>query len=104
VRARVAWVLVVLVALPVSALLWLAGGYAFCGTDTTEPGVFGESACARLVQPVAPWSVIAATPLAILLVGGYIALERRSWRLFAYSVVGAPLLLLVGLFTLLAIF
>lgn len=104
VRARVAWFVVVVVALPASGLLWLAGGYGFCGTDTTEPGAVGERACETLVQPVAPWLLIAATPLAILLVGGHLALKRRSWRLFAYSVIGAPLLIVIGFFAMMAIF
>jgi hypothetical protein len=104
VRARIAWVFVVFGALPLSALLWFVGGYAFCGTDTTDPGVFGDWACERLVHPVAPWALIAAAPLTILLVGGHVALQRRSWRLFAYSVIGAPMLLVLGFFALTAIF
>jgi hypothetical protein len=43
-------------------------------------------------------------PLAILLVGGHVGLQRKSWRLFAYSVIGAPLLLVIGFFALMAIF
>jgi hypothetical protein len=104
VRARIVWVLAVLIALPVSGLVWLAGGYAFCGTDTTEPGAFGDWACESLVHPVAPWLLIAAAPLAIMLLGGRVAVRRKSWRLFAYSVLGAPLLLVIGFFTLTAIF
>jgi hypothetical protein len=100
IRARVAWAVVAVTALPVSALLWIAGGYRFCGTDTTEPGVFGEWACERLVRPVAPWSLIAAAPLVVLLVGGHVSLKRRNWSLFAYCVVGAPLLLVLGIFAL----
>jgi hypothetical protein len=104
VRARVAWIFIALAALPASALLWLGGGWGFCGTDTTEPGVVGDWACERLVHPVAPWALIAAMPLAILLVGGHVGLQRKSWRLFAYSVIGAPLLLVIGFFALMAIF
>ena len=104
VRARAAWVVVVFVALPVSGLLWLAGGYGFCGTDTTDPGAVGQRACETLVQPVAPWLLIAATPLLILLVGGHLALRRRSWHLFAYAVVGAPLLIVISFFALMATF
>jgi hypothetical protein len=66
--------------------------------------VFGDWACAKLVHPVAPWALIAATPLTILLVGGHVSLQRKSWQLFAYSVIGAPLLLVIGFFTLTAIF
>jgi hypothetical protein len=104
VRARVAWVFVVFGALPPSGLVWIAGAYAFCGTDTTEPGVFGDWACERLVHPFAPWALIAATPLTILLVGGHVSLQRKSWRLFAYSVIGPSLLLVIGFFTLMAVF
>jgi hypothetical protein len=43
-------------------------------------------------------------PLAIVILGGHIAVRRESWRLFAYSVLGAPLLLVIGFFTLTAIF
>jgi hypothetical protein len=104
VRARTAWIFVIFGVLPLSALVWIGGGYAFCGTDTTEPGAFGDWACERLVHPVAPWLLIAAIPLTILLVGGHVALRRRSWGLFAFSVIGAPFLLVVGFFTLTAIF
>jgi hypothetical protein len=100
-RARVAWVVVALAALPVSALLSIAGGYQFCGTDTTEP--VGQWACERLVGPVAPWSLIAVAPLVVLLVGGHVALKRRHWSLFAYCVIGAPLLLVLGFFALMAL-
>jgi hypothetical protein len=104
VRARVAWIFVVFATLPVSGLVWLGGGFAFCGTDTTEPGAFSDWACETLVHPVAPWALIAATPLTILLGGGHVGLQRKNWQLFAYSVIGAPLLLVIGFFTLMAIF
>jgi hypothetical protein len=104
VRARVSWVFVVLAALVLSGSVWLAGGYAFCGTDTTEPGAFGDWACESLVRPVVPWLLIVAIPLTLLLLGGHLGIARKSWRLFALSVLGAPLLLVIGLFSLTAIF
>jgi hypothetical protein len=104
VRARVAWVFVVFVTLPASGLLWLAGGYAFCGTDTTKPGKFGDWACDTVVRPVAPWLLTVATPLMLLVAGGHLAIQRKSWRLFGFSVIGAPSLLVIGFFTLTAIF
>jgi hypothetical protein len=104
VRARVAWVFVAFLALPASGLLWLPGGYAFCGTDTTEPGPFGDWACDTAVRPVAPWLLIVATPLILLLAGGHLAIQRKSWRLFAFSVIGPPSLLVIGFFALMAIF
>ncbi len=104
VRARVAWVFVVLAALFLSGEFWLVGGYAFCGTDTTEPGAFGDWACETLVHPVVPWLLIVAIPLTILLVGGHLGIKHKSWRLFACSVIGAPLLLVIGHFSLTAIF
>jgi hypothetical protein len=66
--------------------------------------VFGDWACENLVHPAAPWALIVATPLAILLVGGHAGLQRKNWQLFACSVIGAPLLLVTGFFTLTAIF
>jgi hypothetical protein len=74
--------------LVLSGSVWLAGGYAFCGTDTT----------------VVPWLLIVATPLTLLLLVGHVGITRKSWRLFALSVLGAPLLLVIGLFSLTAIF
>jgi hypothetical protein len=104
IRARAAWVLLAFAALVISGLVWLVGGYAFCGTDTTEPGKLGDWACEHLVRPVVPWSLIAAIPFTILLLGGHVGLKRKSWGLFALSVIGAPLLLLIGLFSLTAVF
>jgi hypothetical protein len=98
------WVCLAFAALAVSGVVWLAGGYAFCGTDTTEPGPFGEWACESLVRPVVPWLLIAATPLTVLLIGGHVGLKRKSWGLFALSVIGAPLLGVIGLFSLTAVF
>jgi len=83
--------------------LGLDGGYAFCGTDTTEPGKFGDWACGTLVHPVAPWAAIVATPIAALLVGGSIALRRRDWRLFTFVLIVPPVLLVSGFFTLTAL-
>ena len=103
-RARVAWVFVVFAALFLSGSFWLVGGYSFCGTDTTEPGAFGDWACENLVHPVVPWVLIALIPLALLLLGGHVAIKRKSWGLFAASVIGAPLLLLIGHISLTAIF
>jgi hypothetical protein len=48
--------------------------------------------------------VIVATPLTILLLGGHVGITRKSWPLFALSLLGAPLLLVIGLFSLTAIF
>jgi hypothetical protein len=102
-RARVVWAVVVVALLPAAALVWFVGGYSFCGTDTTEPGAFGDWACETLVRPVAPWVLIVLAPLTVAVVGGLIALRRTSWTLFGWSVVGAPLLLVAGYFTLTAI-
>ena len=102
--ARAAWAVVLITVLVVSGLAWVVGGYAFCGTDTSEPGASGDWACENLVRPVVPWSLIVAAPFTIALVGGHLGLKRQSWRLFALSVVGAPLLLVVALFSLTAFF
>jgi hypothetical protein len=104
VRARAAWAVVLFTVLLISGLAWVVGGYAFCGTDTSEPDAFGDWACESLVRPVVPWLLIVAIPFTIALVGGHLGLKRQSWALFALSVVGAPLLLVVGLFSLTAFF
>ena len=104
VRARVSWVCVIPATLILAGSVWLVGGYSFCGTDTTEPGALGDWACESLVRPVVPWVLIVAIPLAILVFGGHVAITRKSWQLFTLSVIGAPLLLLIGLFSLTAIF
>jgi hypothetical protein len=103
-RARAAWAFLAFAALAISGLVWFVGGYAFCGTDTTEPGAFGDWACKSLVRPVVPWLLIAATAFTIVLLGGHIGLKRKSWGLFALSVIGAPLLGLLGLLLLTAVF
>jgi hypothetical protein len=102
-RARITWAVVAVALVPASALVWFVGGYSFCGTETTEPGAFGDWACDALVRPVAPWLLIVLAPLTIAVVGGHIALRRKSWSLFAWSVIGAPLVLVAGFFTLTAI-
>jgi hypothetical protein len=104
IRARVAWVFVVLAALFLSGSFWLVGGYVLCGTDTTEPGAFGDWACENLVHPVVPWLLIVAIPLVVVLLGGHVAIKRKSWGLFGSSVIGAPLLLVIGHISLTAIF
>jgi hypothetical protein len=104
VRARAAWVFVLFAVLLITGLAWVVGGYTFCGTDTSEPGAFGDRACESLVRPVVPWLLIVATPFTIVLVGGHLGLKRKSWGLFALCVIGAPLLLLIGLFSLTALF
>jgi hypothetical protein len=65
---------------------------------------FGDWACESLVRPVVPWLLIVATPLTLLILVGHVGITRKSWRLFALSVLGAPLLLVIGLFSLTAIF
>lgn len=104
VRARVAWFFIAVGALPVSAVFWMVGGYAFCGTDTTEPGAAGDWACGNLVHPFVPWAAIAATPVAALLVGGWIAIRRRDWRLFTFFLIVPSLLLVGGTFAITALF
>jgi hypothetical protein len=94
-KARAGWLLLVVCAVPASAYLWLVGGFGFCGTDTTDPGRAGDWACVNLVRPVVPWAVIALMPIAALLVGGWIALRLRDWRVLTV-VLAVPCVLLVA--------
>jgi hypothetical protein len=102
--ARAVWIVLILASLPASALVWFVGAVSFCGTDTTEPGAFGDWACGALVRPVVPWVAVAAIPLAILVVGGLMAVRREDWRLFAISVLAPPIGLAVAYFAVLAAF
>jgi hypothetical protein len=101
-KALAGWLILSVCAVPVSAVFWMVGGFAFCGTDTTEPG--SAWACDQLVHPVVPWAVIAATPIVAMVIGGWVALRRRDWGLLALFLV-LPSAFLVGCtFALLAAF
>jgi len=105
-EARLAWLLATLGMLPASALLWLVGGMSACGEEdySTPPGSLGDWMCRALVDPVAPWAIIASTPLLIVAVGGYVAIRRQSRRLFAVAMALPLLLVAGGLFAATAVF
>jgi hypothetical protein len=105
-QARVLWALTTIGMLPASAFLWLVGGMSACGEETysTPPGSFGDSMCGALVDPVAPWALIASAPLLVVSVVGFIAIHRESRRLFAVAMVLPLLLVGGGLFAATALF
>lgn len=100
-EARLIWVLGTLAMFPASLFLWFVGGTSACGEEVydTPPGSVGDSMCRALVDPVAPWALLASTPLVIVAVGGFIALRRESRRLFVLSLAVPTLLILGGVLT-----
>jgi hypothetical protein len=94
------------VAVPASALLWFVGGQAWCGEEVynTPPGSTGDALCETLVDPVAPWLVLAALPLAIVLLGGFAGIRLGSRRLFLIALTAPFVVVLVAVFTFLALF
>jgi hypothetical protein len=96
-EARVIWVLATLAMFPASLFLWFVGGTSACGEEVydTPPGSLGDAMCQALVDPVAPWALLASTPLVIVALGGFIALRRENRRLFVLSI-AVPVLLILG--------
>jgi len=68
-------------------MLWFVGGMGACGMEAydTPPGSAGDQVCARLVEPVWPWAALAASPLALGLVLGLLALNTGSRRLLVFA-------------------
>jgi hypothetical protein len=100
------WVFVMVVMVPASALLWFVGGVGACGEEVydTPPGSLGDNLCSTLVEPVAPWAALAATPLAFGLVTGLIGLTNGNRRLVVIGTLVPPLLIVFGVLLLLAAF
>jgi hypothetical protein len=101
-----AWALVMVAMVPASAFLWFVGGVAACGEEAydTPPGSLGDSLCSALVEPVVPWAALAAAPLALGLIAGLIGLRQGSRRLVVIGTALPPLLIVLGVFCLLAVF
>ncbi|HEY3070146.1 MAG TPA: hypothetical protein VGJ34_07500 [Gaiellaceae bacterium] len=102
----VAWSLVMIAMLPGSAFLWFVGGVGACGEDAGDspPESLGDQLCTTFVEPVAPWASLAATPLALGLVAGLVAIARRHRLLLVFATIAPPFLLVLGVFALLAAF
>jgi hypothetical protein len=96
-EARLVWVLATLAMFPASLFLWFVGGTGACGEEVydTPPGSLGDSMCQALVDPIAPWALLASTPLLIVALGGFVALRRESRGLFVSSI-AVPVLLVLG--------
>jgi hypothetical protein len=100
------WAALTLAAVPASALLWFFGAQGLCGEEVydTPPGSTGDALCQTLVEPVAPWLVLSALPLAIVLLGGFAGIRLGSSRLFLIALTAPFVVVLVAVFTLLALF
>ena len=96
-RAWAIWGILTLVTLPVSLILWWAGGTAMCGEEVynTPPGALDDSLCDALVEPVAPSAAIAALPTPLAPADGFAGLRLDRRRLFFFSLI-APFVLGVG--------
>jgi hypothetical protein len=96
-EARLVWILATLAMFPASLFLWFVGGTGACGEEVydTPPGSLGDSMCQALVDPIAPWALLASTPLLIVALGGFVALRRESRGLFVSSI-AVPVLLVLG--------
>jgi hypothetical protein len=97
VHAPTLWIAVTLAAMPASFWLWFIGGTGMCGEEVydTRPGSVGDTLCTALVEPVVPWASLAAVPVAIAAVGGFIGL-RLGRRRFFYFALAAPFVLAFG--------
>ena len=100
------WALSLAVLFPASLLLWFVGGTAACGMEVydTPPGSTGDHFCTHLVDPVWPWAALAASPLALGLALGLLALKKRSRWLLALAACLPFALVLLGVFGALALF
>jgi hypothetical protein len=56
------------------------------------------------VEPIAPWASLAATPLALGLVAGLVAILRKNRMLLVFATITPPFLVVLGVFALLAAF
>ena len=90
------WGVVTFLTVPVSFILWWAGGTAMCGEEVydTPRGSAGDSLCDALVEPIAPWAALAALPTLLAAAGGFAALRLDRRRLFFFSL-SAPFVLAV---------
>jgi hypothetical protein len=79
-EARLIWVLATLAMFPASLFLWFVGGMGACGAEVydTPPGSLGDSMCHALVDPIAPWALIASTPVVIVALGGFTPVVVRA--------------------------
>jgi hypothetical protein len=105
-RARAVWVIATLVAVPASAMLWFAGGYAFCGEEVydTPPGSAGDTLCRALVEPIVPWALLASVPFFATFLGGFVGIRLRSRRLFVVALSAPFLVVVFALFATTAVF
>jgi hypothetical protein len=92
--------------LPASFVFWWVGAQSSCGGEVydTPPGSLGDTLCGSLVEPIVPWAAIASAPLLIAAVGGFIALRRQRWCWFVFSIAVPALIVVGGLFLILAVF
>jgi len=99
------WYVVLGATVLASAFLWMTGGYAACGMEVydTPPGSLRDSFCNTLVEPVVPWVSLAALPFALSLLGGVVALRRRSARLLTVATWIPLALAVLGIFAWLAL-
>jgi hypothetical protein len=100
------WAAVTLAAVPASALLWVVGGQVLCGEEDydTPPGSTGDTLCRTLVDPVAPWLVLAALPFAIVLFGGFAGIHLGNKRLFLIALTAPFVVVVVAVFAFFVLF
>ena len=79
---------------------------AWCGEEVydTPPGSTADALCRTLVDPVAPWLVLAALPFAVVLFGGFAGIHLGSRRLFLIALTAPFVVVLVAVFAFLALF
>jgi hypothetical protein len=70
----------------------------------TPPGSVGDTLCNGLVEPVVPWASVAAIPVAVAAVGGFIGLRLGRRRLFYFALATPFVLVFGGTLAVLAIF
>ncbi len=83
----------------------MVGGNSFCGEEDydTPPGSIGDALCTTLVHPVVPWASLAAVPVVLAAVGGFVAIRRRKESLFLIAVCAPFVLVVLVVFAVLAI-
>ncbi len=91
------WAAVTLVSVPAAALFWFVAGTAACGEELydTPPGSLGDDFCTTVVQPVVPWIAVAGIPVLVPALGGVVAMQIRSRRLFV-AALAAPFVLVTA--------
>jgi hypothetical protein len=98
-RNRAVWLVVTLLTVPASAVLWFVGAMSAGGGEIYDPPP------PFFVDPGFPggWAMLASLPTAIAAIGGFVAIRRQRRGLLTFALCAPFVLVLLGIFAILAI-